>query len=74
MGDWTMMGSYGFAHWVMFAVMVAVVVYPLGRILGRIGLSPLWSVLAFIPLANLIGLWVLAFAEWPNKQTQSVVK
>ncbi|OYV52899.1 MAG: hypothetical protein B7Z77_00970 [Acidocella sp. 20-58-15] len=70
MGDWTMMGSYGFAHWVMFAVVVAVVVYPLGRILGRIGLSPFWSALAFIPLANLIGLWVLAFSEWPNRRTQ----
>jgi len=24
-----------------------------------------WTILAFIPLLNLIGLWVLAFARWP---------
>jgi len=58
--------GYGLTHWLMFAVMIAALLYPVGRILGRIGLSPFWSVVALIPLLNLIGLWVLAFAEWPR--------
>jgi hypothetical protein len=37
-----------------------------GRILNRIGFSPLWAILMFIPLLNLIGLWILAFSEWPG--------
>jgi len=60
------MMEYGPGHWLMFAVMVAAVLYPVGRILSRIGLSPVWSVVALIPLLNLIGLWVLAFTPWPR--------
>lgn len=68
MNDWTLMAGYGLGHWIFFVVMVAVLLYPIGRILGRIGLSPFWSVLAFIPLVNLIALWVLAFVDWPRKE------
>ena len=46
--------------------MVAVVVYPVGRILNRIGFSPLWAIVIFIPLLNLIALWIVAFTEWPG--------
>jgi len=44
---------------------VALVLYPAGRILNRIGFSPLWSVLAFVPIVNLAALWVLALIGWP---------
>jgi hypothetical protein len=66
MGDWTNMMGYGLGHWVVFTLFVAAVLYPIGRILGRIGLSPFWSVLALIPLVNLIALWFLAFMDWPE--------
>ena len=61
-----MMVGYGFSHWLIFVVMATLILYPLGRILGRVGLSPFWSVLALIPFLNLIGLWVFAFTEWPR--------
>lgn len=63
--------GYGLGHWVIFAVIVAVVLYPVGRILNRIGFSPFWSVLILIPLANLFGLWVLAFSDWPRDRGKS---
>ncbi|MDE2227769.1 MAG: hypothetical protein KGL11_01850 [Alphaproteobacteria bacterium] len=66
MGYWPDMAGYGFGHWLVFIVFIVVFIYPIGRILGRIGLSPLWSILAFIPIVNLIALWILAFAEWPQ--------
>lgn len=72
MGNWTDMAGYGLGHWVVFALMAAVVLYPIGRILGRIGVSPFWSILAFIPLVNLIALWVLAFVDWPVKDRKAV--
>ncbi|MFM0415946.1 hypothetical protein [Paraburkholderia aromaticivorans] len=59
--------GYGPVHWIMFAVMVVVLLYPIGRILTRIGLSPFWSILAFVPFVNLIGLWLLAFIDWPGR-------
>lgn len=34
------MAGYGLAHWITFAVMAVVLLYPIGRILMRIGLSP----------------------------------
>ena len=64
MGGW--MYGYGSFNWFWFIVMVALVAYPVGRILNRIGFSPLWAVAMFIPLVNLIALWILAFTEWPR--------
>jgi len=66
MSDWTGMEGYSLAHWLVFAVTVAVILYPIGRILGRIGLSPFWSLVALIPFVNLIALWALAFGYWPR--------
>jgi hypothetical protein len=63
--DFTGLG-FGLTHWIVFAAFVAVVLYPVGRILDRIGFSPFWSVLAMIPLVNLIALWGLAFIDWPR--------
>ncbi len=71
MDNWTWMAGYGFAHWLFFAVMVALILYPIGRILHRLGLSPFWSLLIFIPLVNLIFLWVLAFTDWPVEKNKS---
>ena len=67
MADWAGMTGYGLGHWLVFAVMVAVVLYPIGKILGRIGLSPFWSIVALVPFVNLIALWVLAFIDWPER-------
>ena len=60
------MVGFGFWHWVVFVVTVAAVLYPIGKILGRLGLSPVWSIFALVPFVNLIALWVLAFADWPR--------
>lgn len=64
------MYSYGPVHWVWLIVMIAVVIYPVSRILGRIGFSPLWSILMFIPLVNLVALWIVAFADWPGRRQE----
>jgi len=71
MGYWTDMAGYGIGHWLIFAVMVAAVLYPVGRILDRIGLSPFWSVLLLIPLVNLLALWLLAFIDWPGRERKT---
>jgi hypothetical protein len=72
MDSWMSPVAYGPVHWVVFIIAVAVVLYPLGRILKRIGFSPFWSILFLIPLVNLIAVWVLALSDWPRdrgKQT-----
>lgn len=37
-----------------------------GRVVHKAGYSPWWALLTFVPLANLIGLWVFAFLKWPG--------
>ncbi len=66
MYGWSDTMVFGPVHWLIFIIMVAAVLYPIGRILGRLGFSPLWSVLVFAPLLNLVALWALAFVDWPE--------
>ena len=65
-GSGMLMGYWSIWHWILFAVFVALFLYPIGRILARIGFSPFWSVIALIPLVNLVGLWIVALAAWPR--------
>jgi len=59
-------------HWLMAAVMPLLLVVlfatPLASILHRAGRSRWWTIVAFVPLANLIGLWVFAFSRWPSQE------
>ncbi len=54
-----------FTHLVGMAIIIALFLVPVGRILGRAGFSPWWCILAIIPGVGLIGLWVFAFVPWP---------
>ena len=57
-------------HWVMAIamplLMIILVGVPVANILHRAGRSRWWTILIFIPLLNLIGLWVFAFTRWPK--------
>jgi hypothetical protein len=50
---------------IMWLLTALIVVLPLGRILSRLGFSGWWALLTLILLFNLIGLWWLAYREWP---------
>ncbi len=63
--DWTGMAGYALGPWLMFIATLALVLYPTGRILGRMGFSPLLAIIMLIPPFNLLALWILAFVEWP---------
>ena len=58
-------------HWVMPLgmplLLIIIVAVPVAKILHRAGRSRWWTILAFVPLVNLIGLWVFAFTRWPNR-------
>jgi hypothetical protein len=53
--------------WFWFFLTIGILIFPVARILSRIGFSPWWAFLAFVPFVNLIALWALALAEWPRK-------
>jgi len=35
------------------------------KILRRVGLSPWWAAVAFVPVANLVAFWTFPWARWP---------
>ena len=37
----------------------------LARIVGKAGFNKWWSVITFVPILNVIFIWVFAFSEWP---------
>jgi hypothetical protein len=51
---------------VMPLLMIILVGVPVANILHRAGRSRWWTILVFIPLLNLIVLWVFAFTRWPK--------
>ena len=54
---------------VFIAAIAWVVIWPATRICRRVGF-PWWlGLLIVVPIANVILLWVVAFAEWPLEQT-----
>jgi hypothetical protein len=57
-------GGFGF-FWI---IMIAVMVIPVAKILGRIGFNQWWAAVAIVPMVNLIFLWVLAFIDWPSDE------
>jgi predicted PurR-regulated permease PerM len=67
-GSDMMIGYVTAWHLIALAIIAALILYPIGRILQRIGFSPFWSVIVLVPFANLIGLWVVAVVPWPREE------
>ena len=57
---------------IKIAVVEALFAIPAGLVLKRTGHSIWWALLCFIPIAALVGLWVLALTRWtpPDSQTE----
>ena len=64
---------WGFSpfHGSFLLIALAVVVYLVSRILQKAGYSGWWTLLALVPLANLIGLWFFAITPWPSNRTST---
>ena len=54
---------------VMPLLLIILVAVPVANVLHRAGRSRWWTVLAFVPGLNIIGLWVFAFSHWPKLGT-----
>ena len=61
-----MMGSIGSPELIIIFFFIGVVVIlPFWRIFSKAGFSGWMSLTQIVPLVNVIGLFYLAFAEWP---------
>lgn len=60
------MGSFSIWHWlVLLIVVVPLYLWPVWRILRKMGYHPAWCLVGLVPVAPVIGLWVLALKRWP---------
>ena len=62
------MGSFSLMHWLVIVIYIGLIYLsfgiPVAKILNRMGLSRWWSVLVFVSIANIVGIWTLAYARW----------
>jgi len=61
---------FSFTIWHLFALVVGLLILwafivIFGRILNRTGYSRWWLATLFVPVLNLIVVWIFAFADWP---------
>jgi len=66
------MGAFSIWHWLFVLVFFGVFwLIPVWLILKKAGYSPAWSLFCFIPILNVLLLWVFAFAQWPSLKSRS---
>lgn len=49
---------------VVLGTIAILTLFPIGRILSRMGYSVWWLLIFVVPLGPIIGLWIIAFANW----------
>jgi len=59
------MGGAGFGQPILAFLLLVIMAVPISKILRRAGYSGWWTIMAFLPVINIIGLWAFAFASWP---------
>jgi hypothetical protein len=61
----------GIWYFGLFFLYVITIVVPCWRIVKRAGFNGAWSLVALVPLFNVIFLWVFSLLRWPNERTNS---
>ena len=59
------MSSMSIWHWLTLVIFIVALTIPIAKILGRLGFSKWWTIVYFIPLLNIVGIWILAYVRWP---------
>ena len=58
-------------HWLVLLIVLLLVLsilVPISKILQRMGFNGAWCLIYFVPVANIIALWVVAYTPWPASQ------
>jgi uncharacterized membrane protein YhaH (DUF805 family) len=51
---------------IVFVVVLAIFLPPQIKILHKAGYSGGWILISFIPIVNIVMIWVFAYADWPS--------
>jgi len=58
-------------HWGGMLIFALIFLVPAWKIVSKAGYSGAWSLFVFVPLINVIMLWVFAFATWPKDKPRA---
>ena len=61
-------GSFSIWHLVIFLVFALIFIIPYVKIIKKAGYSGWWVLTMFVPLLNLVMIWIFAFARWPVEE------
>jgi uncharacterized membrane protein YhaH (DUF805 family) len=56
---------------IIATVYILSMVIPIAKILQRTGFSTWWMLLMFVPLINIVGLWLFAFGKWTGARRRA---
>lgn len=58
----------GISIWQIFVIVVLffAFIFPMSRVFSKAGFHPAMSLLLLIPVINVVALYYLAYAKWPN--------
>jgi hypothetical protein len=60
------MGAFSLWHWIVVLLVLFFYGVPMARIIHRTDHGWWWVILFFVPVLNIIAIWVLAFVPWPT--------
>ncbi|MDE2184760.1 MAG: hypothetical protein KGJ78_17230 [Alphaproteobacteria bacterium] len=56
--------------WMFWIVGFLVFALPMMEIIHKAGYSRVWILIWFVPVVNVIFLWIFAFSRWPSQGTR----
>jgi hypothetical protein len=68
------MGGITFWQTVIVLVLVSIAALVYSTIAKKAGFSRWWTLVLFVPIANVVLIWVFAYIEWPVEKNASGIK
>jgi hypothetical protein len=60
-----LMGSFSIWHWIIVLFFLATCIVPAWLIVKKAGYAGPLALLTWVPLLNIIFLWIFALSDWP---------
>ena len=70
-GKGTRVGGLMHPHPIFGRVAAVLAVIPAWKIVSKAGYNGAWSLLIFVPLVNIIMMYVFAFNQWPTEKSRA---
>lgn len=65
------MAYFSILHWLLMLFSIGIILIPCWRIVQKAGFSGVYSLLLFVPVANIIAVWIFSLVEWPVQKRDS---